>query len=84
MYKKNTRIGVPGRLSQSKLLVLAQDMISWLCGFEPHFGLWAGRAEPAWDSLSASLGAPPLLVLSLSLKINKLKKKRKEKQQKYI
>ena len=35
--------------------------------FEPHIGLCADSMEPAWDSLSPSLAAPPLLVLSLSL-----------------
>ena len=40
-----------------------------VCGFKPHIGLCADGAEPAWDSLS--LSAPPLLVLSFSLK-NKL------------
>ena len=38
-----------------------------ICEFEPHIGLCADRAEPAWDSLSSSLSAPPLLVLSLEL-----------------
>ena len=42
-------------------------------GFEPHIRLCADIAEPAWESLSFSLSALPLLVLSLSLK-NKLKK----------
>ena len=41
--------------------------------FEPHIGLCADSAEPAWDSVSPCLSAPPLLsrTLSLSLKINK-------------
>ena len=47
-------------------------------GFEPHVGLCADGAEPAWDSLSLSLSlslsAHPSLVLSLSKLIN-LKKK---------
>ena len=42
-----------------------------VCGFEPCVRLQAESAEPAWDSLSPSLSAPPLLVLSL--KVNKLK-----------
>ena len=50
-------------------------------GFEPCISLCTNSAEPAWDSLSPSLSAPPLLALfahawltlSLSLKINKLK-----------
>ena len=32
--------------------------------FEPHVGLCAGNVEPAWDSLSLSLSAPPHLSLS--------------------
>ena len=39
--------------------------------FEPGVGLHADRAELAWDSLSPSPVAPPLIILSLSLKINK-------------
>ena len=39
--------------------------------FESHVRLWADSAEPAWDSLSPSLAAPPVLSLALSLKINK-------------
>ena len=40
---------------------------------EPHVGFCADSMEPAWDFLSASLTAPPLLVcaLILSLKITK-------------
>ena len=34
--------------------------------FEPHVGLWADSVEPAWDALSPSLSAPPLLVLFFS------------------
>ena len=41
--------------------------------FEPHIRLCAASAEPAWDFLSPSFSAPPLLTFSLSLsKINKL------------
>ena len=35
-----------------------------VCDIEPHVGLCADSAEPAWDSLSAS----PPLALALSLK----------------
>ena len=35
--------------------------------FEPHVRLWADRTEPAWDSVSLSLSAPPLLALYFSL-----------------
>ena len=38
-----------------------------VCEFEPHMGLCADSAEPAWDFLSDLLSAPPLLLLSLSL-----------------
>ena len=40
--------------------------------FKAHIRLCTDSAEPAWDSLSPSLSAPPLLALSLSLKIHKL------------
>ena len=41
--------------------------------FEPHVGLCADSAKPAWDlslSLSLSLSAPPLLMSSLSLTLS--------------
>ena len=34
-------------------------------------GLYTDSTEPAWDSLVSSLSVPPLLSLSLSVKINK-------------
>ena len=37
-----------------------------VCGFEPHVGLCADSTEPAWDALSPSLSAPPLLPRSSS------------------
>ena len=40
-------------------------------GIEPHVGLCADSVEPAWDSLSLSVSAPPLHARALSLKINK-------------
>ena len=40
-------------------------------GIEPCVELCTDRVEPAWDSFSPSLSAPPLLTLSLFLKINK-------------
>ena len=41
-------------------------------GVEPQVRLRADDLEPAWDSLSPSLSAPPLLMLSLCLsKISK-------------
>ena len=47
----------------------AQVMISWLMSSSPTSGsvLTAQSLEPASDSVSPSLSAPPLLVLCLSL-----------------
>ena len=44
--------------------------------FQPLDRFCADSAQPAWDSLSPFLSAPPVLVCSLplSLKTNKLKK----------
>ena len=39
-------------------------------GAEPCVGLRAGSTQPAWDSLSPSYSAPPLLILSLSLSLS--------------
>ena len=57
---------------------LAQGMISWFMGSSPVSGsmLTAQNLEPASDSVSPSLSAPPLLTLCLSVclslfKINK-------------
>ena len=33
-----------------------------ICGMEPCIRLYADSTDPAWDSLSPSLSAPPLLV----------------------
>ena len=55
-------------------LGLGHDLTA--CEFKPLTGLCADGAEPAWDSVSPSL-CPSLTCmcsLSLSLKINKLKK----------
>ena len=61
---------------------LAQVMISQFMGSSPMSGsvLTAQSLEPASNSVSPSVSAPSLLMLSLSLsKINKLKKKKKQK-----
>ena len=42
----------------------------WVREIEPCVQLYADSTEPAWDSLSPSLTAPPLLILSLSLSIS--------------
>ena len=38
-----------------------------VCGFEPRMGFCTDSAEPAWNFLSPSLSAPPLLTHALSL-----------------
>ena len=38
--------------------------------FEPYVGLCMGGTEPAWDSPPPSLSSSPLLMLSLSLRVN--------------
>ena len=42
-----------------------------VCESEPLTGFFTDSAEPTWNSLSLPLSAPPSLVLSLSLKVNK-------------
>ena len=64
----------------------AQVMISQLMGSSPASGsvLMAQSLEPASDSVSSSLSAPPPLMLCLSLsvkKINKHLKKFKEEEE---
>ena len=59
------------RVAQSvKHLTSAQVMISQLVSSSPTWGsvLTAQSLEPALDSVSSSLSAPPLLARSLSLK----------------
>ena len=80
--KNEGNFGVPGwhsRLS-IRLLVLAQVMISRVHEFELRVRVCAGSVESACDclslSLSLSLSGPPLLSLTLSLKINKPFKKK--------
>ena len=56
-----------------QLSISAQVMISRFVGWSPtHSGLWAGQGACLGFSLSPSLSAPPLLVISLSLKISKI------------
>ena len=56
---------------------LAQVTISWFVGLSPALGsvLTAQSLEPASDSVSPSLSAPPMLMLCLSLSIINVKKK---------
>ena len=59
-----------------KHLTSAQVMISLFIGSNPTPGsvLTARSLEPASDSVSPSLSAPPLLVLSLSVSLSKINK----------
>ena len=59
-------LGVPWLVAA--FLQPAQVVISWFMGSSPVLGsvLTAGSLEPALDSVSPSLSAPPLLVLCLS------------------
>ena len=56
-----------------KSLTLAQVMISWLVSSSATLVsvLIAQSLEPATDSVSPSLSAPPLLMLCLSLSLKK-------------
>ena len=49
-----------------------------VCGFKPHVRLCTDSMEPAWESLSSSLSAPPLFGCSFSLSQKKLIKKKKQ------
>ena len=65
---KQYGLGTPGWLSWLSIQALdfgsGHDLM--VRGIEPHVRIWADSAEPAWDSLSPSLSAPPPLMLSLS------------------
>ena len=62
-----------------KQLTLAQVTISRFTGSSPASGsvLTARSLEPAGNSVSPSLSAPPLLTLSLSLSLTKINIKKK-------
>ena len=69
-FKKN--VPEAPRVAQLvKRLTLAQVTISWFMGFNPVSGsvLTAQSLEPASDSVSPSLSAPPPLVLCLFLSL---------------
>ena len=64
-----------------KCLTLAQVMISRFVSSSPALGyvLTARRLEPASDSVSTSLSAPPPIMLCLSLKNKQTLKIKKKK-----
>ena len=64
--RKEKDLGAPGaQLVKCPTLDLAQVMISRFVGSSPtSVGLCVDSSEPAWDSLSPPLSAPPLLSLS--------------------
>ena len=45
-----------------------------VCGFKPHIRLRADTADPAWNSLSLPLSAPPPLSLKINFKNFKMLK----------
>ena len=63
---------VPGWLSQLNVILgftSGHNLI--VREFEVRIGLCADSVDPAWDSLSSSLSAPPVCSLSLSLSLSK-------------
>ena len=82
-----SRTGGTWVAQSGKHLTSAQVMISQFVGLSPVLGSvpTAQSLEPASDSLSPSLSAPPLLMLarslslSLSLSLSKINKKLKKK-----
>ena len=70
-FKNKSDLRAPGWLSQLSP-TLAQVMILWFLSSSPVLGsvLTAQSLEPASDSVSPSLSAPPLVVLSLSLSLS--------------
>ena len=79
-FRKNDvfKMSSPGAwVAQSvKHPTLAQVMISWFVSSSPESGsvLTGQSLEPASDSVSPSLSAPPLLTLCLSLSLSKKNK----------
>ena len=67
--KRNTEIRGTWVVQSVGRLTSAQVVILWLVSLSPALGsvLMAQRLEPALDSVSSSLSAPPLLVLCFSL-----------------
>ena len=72
-------LGVPGWLSwlsiplcPSRLSVPRSGHDLTVCELEPLVRLCADSLEPALDSASPSVSAPPLLVRSLSLSLSKI------------
>ena len=55
------------QLVKRLILGFGSDHDLMVCEFELHVRLCADGAEPAWDSPSPSLFAPPPLMLSPSL-----------------
>ena len=79
-FRSMGRLGLLGG-SVSWVPTSARVTISWFVGLGPALGsvLMAQSLQPALDSVSPSLSAPPLLALSLSLSLslslkNKVKK----------
>ena len=74
---KSNCSGGPWVAQSVKRLTLARVMISRFVSSSPAIRLCADSLEPASDSVSPSLSAPPLLLLCLSLKNKDEKRKKK-------
>ena len=79
---KRVLLGVPGGAwpvkSPPSSQVLISQFVSWSPPPPTPGAVLTARREPAWDSLSPPLSAPPLLMLAFFLKINQPKKIFKE------
>ena len=85
IYKKQRVRGAWGA-QLAKLPTSAQVMVSWFMGSSPSSGsmLSARSPQPASESVSPSLSAPPLLMVSLSLSKINIKKQKQKKQQQHV
>ena len=74
LYQKINKLGAPGW--RSRLSVRLQPGYDLAVReFEPRVGLWADGLEPASNSVSPSLSAPPPFMLCLSLSPKKINKR---------
>ena len=79
LFLKSSLRGVPGWLSRLSIRLLISAQVTrdlTVRDTEPRIGLCADIVEPARDSFSLPLSAPPLLSQARALKINKIPPKR--------
>ena len=70
---KNTGSGVAcmAQLVKRSILDFSSGHDLMVHEFKPRVRLYTDSTEPAWDSLSLFLSAPPALMLSLSFSLSK-------------